>query len=316
MNQRIEFIDIAKGIGILLVIIGHVEHLPSGIRSIIYSFHMPLFFILSGYFFREESVLQSAKRMFPSLIIPYFVIGGIIRIGNIIKNYANEQPFDIEDALTLLGVCWKVDERVVSVGAIWFLVVLFISKLFVQMAIKNKYGISYLIVIATLSLFLTKYFQIVLPFGIEQACVCSLFVYVGFLCKKIELFKIEISKILITVLIISILPFLVKFGIATRTNNYPFGIINVITSSVMSILVIYFIKIIFDYEGKVLRGIKCFLLWCGQCSLIILSVHSIEARFFTFNSHNWIYESFIRIIVILSLSWIYIILFKRKKIKK
>lgn len=50
MRQRDHSVDILKGIGILLVIIGHCD-LFAVFRSIIYSFHMPLFIILSGYFF-------------------------------------------------------------------------------------------------------------------------------------------------------------------------------------------------------------------------------------------------------------------------
>ena len=54
MKKRIEWIDICKGLAIILDIIGHSK-LETGIafnlKSIIYSFYMPLFFILSGYLF-------------------------------------------------------------------------------------------------------------------------------------------------------------------------------------------------------------------------------------------------------------------------
>jgi fucose 4-O-acetylase-like acetyltransferase len=47
-NDRIAWIDIAKGIGILLVIIGHMPSFPEWIRAWIFSFHMPLFFSFQG----------------------------------------------------------------------------------------------------------------------------------------------------------------------------------------------------------------------------------------------------------------------------
>ena len=54
MKKRIEWIDICRGLAIILVIIGH-SNLETGmafnLKSIIYSFHMPLFFVLSGYLF-------------------------------------------------------------------------------------------------------------------------------------------------------------------------------------------------------------------------------------------------------------------------
>lgn len=65
--SRIVFVDVAKGIGILLVIIGHV--VPYGdnyLSRFIFGFHMPLFFILSGFTFdfkkyAEEPLLESEK---------------------------------------------------------------------------------------------------------------------------------------------------------------------------------------------------------------------------------------------------------------
>lgn len=51
MQQRNITFDIMKGIGILLVIVGHLNLIPMDpYRRIIFSFHMPLFLILSGYF--------------------------------------------------------------------------------------------------------------------------------------------------------------------------------------------------------------------------------------------------------------------------
>lgn len=42
-KQRLDWLDIAKGIAILLVIVGHTVNNPSIIRQVIFSFHMPLF---------------------------------------------------------------------------------------------------------------------------------------------------------------------------------------------------------------------------------------------------------------------------------
>ena len=57
VSDRVLFIDIARGISILLMIAGHV--LTNGIkRSIIFSFHMPLFIIVSGYFYKDRSLKE------------------------------------------------------------------------------------------------------------------------------------------------------------------------------------------------------------------------------------------------------------------
>ena len=72
--QRIQWIDIAKGISIFLVIIGHTA--PFGIleRNIIFSFHMPLFFILSGYHFKIAQNWDEAK-MYVIYCYPCFFYG-------------------------------------------------------------------------------------------------------------------------------------------------------------------------------------------------------------------------------------------------
>ncbi|GAB4398093.1 MAG: acyltransferase family protein [Anaerolineales bacterium] len=75
MNKRIGFIDIAKGIGILLVVLAHndLQAYAPFLHKVIYSFHMPLFFFLSGMFFRPETPFwQLIRKRFDSLLKPYF----------------------------------------------------------------------------------------------------------------------------------------------------------------------------------------------------------------------------------------------------
>ena len=55
MASRIKSIDIAKGIGILLVVLGQSVASDSCVKAYIYSFHMPLFFVLAGMVVRPLS---------------------------------------------------------------------------------------------------------------------------------------------------------------------------------------------------------------------------------------------------------------------
>ncbi len=72
MNKKRElYLDIVKGMAIILVMIGHStmanEYAPFGHRSLIqhfiFSFHMPLFFIISGYF------ISATKPIFPYILL-------------------------------------------------------------------------------------------------------------------------------------------------------------------------------------------------------------------------------------------------------
>ena len=76
-HKRIDWIDLAKFIGIILVIIGHSKftgHISHLCRSAIFSFHMPLFFILSAATFRlsadNNQFITKTERAFKHLIIP------------------------------------------------------------------------------------------------------------------------------------------------------------------------------------------------------------------------------------------------------
>ena len=57
MNKRVEWIDIAKGYGILFVIIGHLYLQDSFLTTQIYTFHMPLFFFLQDMFFLLKNII-------------------------------------------------------------------------------------------------------------------------------------------------------------------------------------------------------------------------------------------------------------------
>ena len=66
-------VSVAKGIGILLVLIGHFCLIP-WIKRFIYLFHMPLFFFLSGYLFTDKDIKEFPRYIFKkikSLYLPF-----------------------------------------------------------------------------------------------------------------------------------------------------------------------------------------------------------------------------------------------------
>jgi fucose 4-O-acetylase-like acetyltransferase len=75
--SRISYIDIAKGIGIILVVMGHNDFslISPFLFKLIYSFHMPVFFFMSGIFFKPDmSFLTLLRRRFDSVLRPYIFI--------------------------------------------------------------------------------------------------------------------------------------------------------------------------------------------------------------------------------------------------
>lgn len=71
--MRDERWDVLKGILITTVVVGHAS-VNNMIHDIIYLFHLPLFFVVSGYFFHSQRLMLSfVKQKFSRLIIPSFV---------------------------------------------------------------------------------------------------------------------------------------------------------------------------------------------------------------------------------------------------
>lgn len=74
MKERETYIDIAKGIGIILVVIGHLHGINHIIHDFFYLFHMPLFFIISGYLYNHNNIIPLKtfiKHKIKRLIIPF-----------------------------------------------------------------------------------------------------------------------------------------------------------------------------------------------------------------------------------------------------
>jgi fucose 4-O-acetylase-like acetyltransferase len=126
IKNRIEWVDTAKGIGLLLVIIGHL-HLPY-ITTWIYFFHMPLFFFLSGVVFSEQkyNFKDFLIRRVKSLVIPYFSLGLVIWCFYVIVNAIIGAENGLYGSNISMLKNLAVQEHF---WTIWFLAALFITEL-------------------------------------------------------------------------------------------------------------------------------------------------------------------------------------------
>ena len=99
--QREQWIDVFRGIGIVLVVWGHVYGGYS--FDLIFLFHMPLFFFISGYLFRPvDDIAAFARRKAIQLLIPYAVFLLAIHIPLAIDLFANK-PHDKAAVLDFAG---------------------------------------------------------------------------------------------------------------------------------------------------------------------------------------------------------------------
>ena len=157
--MRISWIDSWRGILIILVVLGHVVgmsyHFVAGSEQIwmsfcykvIYSFHMPAFFVLAGYLahVKEDSFTSFFSRKFKRLIVPYlfwgFVSASIYTLGQVyipvIFKGASTQAYIgkgtkyiIEPFLSILhGGGWPDGHGFQCNSVLWFLPALFIVEI-------------------------------------------------------------------------------------------------------------------------------------------------------------------------------------------
>ena len=175
MKQRDTAIDIAKAIGIILMIIGHCA-IPASIRNLIFSFHMPLFIIFSGYFFKQQDTTNVIKKGFTHLVKPYVITAIVCIILCVIKqNYEGALSKCFAMMLGSGSGHWFGDKAPV-IGPIWFLLSLFWCKVIYNIIVqKTKHVFIVSFMISTIAFVFGKYVT-TLPLGILYG-LCSLVFY-------------------------------------------------------------------------------------------------------------------------------------------
>ena len=127
--KRLLWMDSAKALGIILVVLGHV---PSTFeyRWVIYLFHMPLFFVLSGYLFKLATPREELVRSFKSLMVPYFIYSFALFALWSIKY----KTFSMGLLLNIMFANQNaMGSTATSLCPLWFLVSLFIMRIFTSL---------------------------------------------------------------------------------------------------------------------------------------------------------------------------------------
>lgn len=128
--SRVPWIDIAKGYGTLLVIYAHLG--VGTIHSWMYSFHLPLFFFLSGYVFSTKYNFKDFLfRKIKSIVIPYFCLGIPIYLFREFYFIISDQ-FSFEDAMQHLQQ-FILQQRL---WTLWFIACLFCLNIIFYLLIK------------------------------------------------------------------------------------------------------------------------------------------------------------------------------------
>lgn len=186
-GKRLDAFDILKGIGILLMIVGHSTGSLASLRNFIFSFHMPLFFLVAGYFFRPLPVWTGIRKNFRRLYVPYLFTALLLALHMMIVAYCHDQDvwgvFLTRLRATLLGSgAPRVLGMKPAIGAIWFLAAMFWSLLWLNLALRTRFPWLVCLLLAALSFYLRGI--VFLPQSIQPACSATLFLYVGYEVRR------------------------------------------------------------------------------------------------------------------------------------
>ena len=184
MKQRIEWVDTAKGIVILLVVLEHTTNIGSTqIGLILSNFRMPLYFVLSGIFFKTYgNIWNFLLKKVNNLLIPtlFFFWGSCIiyfLLQSIGVHFAI--PFKMEYLLDL----FLPYENIYCNGVVWFLIALFWVNVICYPLMKYLHGIGLILCVILCGL-LGVSDMLHLPYFIDTALSAVPFFYAGFAIKR------------------------------------------------------------------------------------------------------------------------------------
>ena len=128
MKIRETWIDVSKSILIYLMVLGHC--MPGNeVNMWFYAFHMPAFFMISGYLYKPHSIAKTMRQLF----IPVLFFSAINLAYELCMNILGQK--EIEGFLNLLTTCWQPyiytnDGNYTSLfPGVWFVIVLFFCRM-------------------------------------------------------------------------------------------------------------------------------------------------------------------------------------------
>lgn len=285
LQKRVPYVDIAKGIGIILVVMGHNDFslISPYAHKLIYSFHMPMFFFMSGMFFKADMpFLKFLKNRFHRVLKPFLAILLLIFFASLSFSKISLLMAGRRLIKAMYGSGYYIDWV-----QLWFLPHLFAVSLFAYFFFKvvkrmHPEWLRWILLAAlyTAGVLTMKFFwpfelnllgRVLtlhgLPYGLDMVAVSSFFFIVGYeLNQRVK--KEWLSKGLVFSVSGALLVFLVWYfpaRIDLNTRQFASLIINT-AEALMGIL--FMLALARQLER--LGWLSSLFSYVGQASLIVL----------------------------------------------
>ena len=282
VNGRDITFDIMRGVGMILVILGHLAHgFGVYIVPVIYTFHMPFFFILSGYFYKSKNSITLLKRDMRSLIVPYIIVSIIVLLYGFIISI-------LKDDYSNFKYWYDATIKMEDIGPLWFLLALFWCRqiynfIYNRIKLNTNTKHSLLILIGFVFYCFIPCINNFCSFNL--LCILNgfhaLFYYsLGNILRErniLQRIKLNGITLIILILVFVISMYYSLYGVdmgILKQNN----IIMNIMVSLSSFWIIYYICNMFNRIHVVGKYIAKY----GQLSIVIYTVHTIMLRIVPF----------------------------------
>ena len=187
-------VNYLKALGISLMVLGHTRVNPQVI-AFIYMFHMPLFFIISGYLWNTQKIANIpfdnfAKKIFKNYIIPYFKICAVCFV--LFKLPLGIWKYGVSMDLVYYYSKYLWGAMVYSRGTVewlpncspvWFLTCLFCAEVIFYFIMKSRKPYIYVVIVGFLG-YITSSIGKYFPWNIDNAFSAVPLLYIGVLIRQ------------------------------------------------------------------------------------------------------------------------------------
>lgn len=287
---RYDYIDLAKALGMLTIMWGHIAIGKS--VTFVYSFHIPLFFFLSGMVFIKDKYRDFGSfvmRRVYTLVIPYIIYSFVTWTIWAAFSYATHAHVESYwMPLLQTFIAQGSQGYLVHNVPLWFVMCLFVIELAYYWIVKlpDVWNVVVCIVLAAAGYMLVSYCTFfdftTLPWSIEVAMMALIFYSTGNLFVKLighEKFKTLVLKrqsvSMISIIVVIAMVYLggqingkVSMGHAHISNPflfYPIGLLG--TFAILGLTMLMSVWVKDSITGNAMK-------WFGQNSFIAMAIHN------------------------------------------
>ena len=276
INERKSFVDIAKGLGILMVMYSHSLYHNDTMMLYVSGCFIPLFFVVSGYLISTDSLFRGGYLLHKckALLCPYFVFNILFAFAILLRqgNIAEQDVLGVLYSRFCLYPMASSDNVLLmnmQNSPTWFLTAMFVALVLYQLLMRNERYRSYLFILYLLTVVFMKRLPILLPWSIDTAPLLAVFMYAGYLIREKQILEQKSTYFVPVVFVAYYVLCYVNGMVNVSVREYNSTILLLFTGIIGSFLILKISQFLERYLCK----FSVPLMMIGKDSLYIFCTH-------------------------------------------